>query len=89
MQVPKDFEDYEEDDARINFRKARWKYWDSLRLLRAEYGNDTGQSTYDGFYNFLSETYGFKPILTADHEITDEYEITDEKKYIIYLLKYG
>ncbi len=89
VNVPKDFQDYEDDDHRYHNRKTRWKYWDTLRLLRAEYGNSTGQSTYDGFYNFLSDTYGFKPILNADHQITDDFEITDEKKYLIYLLKYG
>jgi hypothetical protein len=88
-QVPKDFQDYDDDDSKLDLRKARWKYWDTLRLLRAEYGNMTGTSTYDGFYKFLSDTYGFRPILNADHQITDEFEITDEKKYLIYLLKYG
>ena len=42
----------------------------------------------EGFDKFIKETYGLR-LLTVDGNITDGFDIIDEKLYTIYLLKYG
>ena len=31
------FQDYDDDDPEIEFRKKRWDYWSALKLVRKEY----------------------------------------------------
>ena len=35
--IPKSFQDYDDDDPAIHFRKNRWKYWNLLKLVRKEF----------------------------------------------------
>ena len=87
IKVPNDFQDYDDDDPEINFRENRQKYWRSLLLLREEFYNNTESRDTEYFLKWVQETYGFKPHVTDG--ITDKYEVIDEKKFIVYILKYG
>jgi hypothetical protein len=86
--IPKSFQDYDENDPEIEFRKKRWNYWESLKKIRKEYMETaTAFDAYD-FEEYVKENYGFK-MNTLDGNIIDKFEIVDEKKYIFFILKFG
>ena len=89
IKVPEDFQDYDDDDPDIVLRRNRMKYWRTLKALRGEFVSHN-QDTYstDHFLKWVENTYGFKPV-TVDNALTDQYDIVDEKKYILYILKHG
>jgi hypothetical protein len=91
MNIPKDFQDYDDDGPEMEFRKNRWNYWEALKKIRREYMEDVaglnGQFDAFDFEDYIEENYGIKMNI-VDGNITDGYKIMDEKKYIIFLLKY-
>jgi len=81
------FQDYDDDDPEIAKRKNRWNYWEALKLVRREYmGQNKEFDAYD-FEDYLVGQYGLKMNIVGGN-ITDGYEIVDEKKYLIFLLKF-
>jgi len=83
------FQDYDDDDPEIDFRKKRWDYWAALKVIRKEYMQDKASGEFDAydFEDYIEANYGIKMNI-VDGNITDGYKIMDEKKYIIFLLKY-
>jgi hypothetical protein len=85
------FQDYDDDDPEIDFRKRRWDYWAALKLVRREYMADLkaldGQFDAFDFEDYIEENYGIKMNI-VNGNITDGYKIMDEKKYLIFLLKF-
>ena len=80
-------QDYDDDDPKIDFRKRRWDYWAALKLVRKEYMEQyTEFDAYD-FEDYLEGKYGVKMNI-VNGNITDGYKIVDEKKYLIFLLKF-
>ena len=93
MKVPIDgFNDYDENDPDIEFRKKRWDYWDILKKVHQEYMTDLKdlQTSFDAseFEKYVLKTYGLK-MQIVDDRITDKFEIVDEKLYTYFLLKHG
>jgi hypothetical protein len=88
MTTIKPFQDYDDDDPDLNRRVNRWKFWVNLKMIRLEYIQKHGQFDIEKFDQFIQETYGLR-LLTVDGNITDGFDIIDEKLYTIYLLKYG
>ena len=84
-------QDYDDDDPEIERRKNRWNYWEALKKVRREYMSDIAalQGQFDAydFEDYLVANYGLKMNI-VNGNITDGYEIVDEKKYLIFLLKY-
>ena len=84
-------QDYDDDDPEIDFRKRRWDYWAALKLVRKEYMADLkaldGQFDAFDFEDYIEENYGIKMNI-VNGNITDGYKIMDEKKYLIFLLKF-
>lgn len=89
MQVPKDFQDYDDDDDKLKKHLSRWDYWKNLRKLRSEFAEQNTSTDHYVFIDWLSNTHGFKPVLNSDLQYTDEFVVTDEKKFMVYVLKYG
>ena len=86
--ISKDFQDYDDDDPALQHRKNRWKYWDALKKIRVEYlENKTEFDAYQ-FEDYIQTKYGVKMNI-VNGNITDGYEIVDEKLYLIFLLKWG
>jgi hypothetical protein len=85
--IPKSFQDYDDDDPDINKRQTRWDYWNALKSVRKEYLTDNKEFDSCEFEDFLTEHYGIRMHL-FDGKITDGFEIVDEKKYLIFLLKH-
>ena len=83
------FQDYDDDDPNIEQRKKRWDYWAALKLIRKEYITDTDSGQFDAydFEDYIEANYGIKMNI-VDGNITDGYKVMDEKKYLIFLLKY-
>ena len=85
------FQDYDDNDPEIDFRKNRWNYWQALKTIRQEYMADLksldGQFDAYDFEDYIEANYGIKMNI-VDGNITDGYKIMDEKKYIIFLLKF-
>lgn len=87
MAIIKPFQDYDNDDPKIDQRKNRWNYWNALKLVRKEYMQQNKQFDAYDFEDYLIGQYGIKMGI-VDGNITDGYEIVDEKKYLIFLLKF-
>jgi len=85
--VSKDFQDYDDDDPQIHFRKNRWKYWNLLKLVRTEFMEVRKEFDAYDFESYIQDKYGIKMNM-LDGNITDGYEIVDEQKYLIFLLRF-
>ena len=81
------FKDYDDDDPNLDFRKRRWDYWAALKLVRKEYMEQNREFDAFDFEDYLAGQYGLKMNIVSGN-ITDGYEIVDEKKYLIFLLKF-
>ena len=93
MKIPQTFQDYSDDDPAIDKRVARWDFWKALAKLKDEYFSiesvDANLVTPDAFYTWVKEQYGLElTINVMFNGITDEYRIVDEKKFLIFTLKY-
>ena len=76
----------------IEAARKRRSYWAKLKLARADYFNDTVENEHprpEGFYYYLQLKWGIKVMLDKDNNITEEVEIIDEGKYLMFLMKYG
>ena len=80
-------QDYDDDDPEIDRRKNRWNYWEALKKVRKEYMSQNSEFDAYDFEDYLVENYGLKMNI-VNGNITDGYEIVDEKKYLIFLLKF-
>jgi len=80
-------QDYDDDDPEIEKRKNRWNYWAALKLVRKEYMEQNNEFDAYDFEDYLVGQYGIKMNI-VNGNITDGYEIVDEKKYLIFLLKF-
>jgi len=80
-------QDYDDDDPKIDKRKNRWNYWEALKKVRKEYMEQNREFDAYDFEDYLNGQYGVKMNI-VNGNITDGYEIVDEKKYLIFLLKF-
>lgn len=83
------FQDYDDDDPKLQHRLSRWKYWKNLKKLKHDFTEETGSKDHQEFKIWLENKYGFRPIETTENMMTDDYTVIDEKKFIVYILKYG
>ena len=80
-------QDYDDDDPSIEQRKKRWDYWAALKVVRKEYMSQNKEFDAYDFEDYLIGQYGLKMNIVGGN-ITDGYEVVDEKKYLIFLLKF-
>ena len=80
-------QDYDDDDPNIDQRRNRWNYWEALKKVRKEYMAQNKEFDAYDFEDYLIGQYGVKMNI-VNGNITDGYEIVDEKKYLIFLLKF-
>ena len=81
------FQDYDDDDPKLEQHKKRWDYWAALKLVRKEYMLQNKEFDAYDFEDYLIGQYGIRMNI-INGNITDGYEIVDEKKYLIFLLKF-
>jgi hypothetical protein len=89
MSIISPIQDYDDDDPNIEQRKRRWDYWTALKQIRKEYMQDAAAIEFDAFdfEDYIEANYGIK-MQIVNGNITDGYQIVDEKKYLIFLLKF-
>ena len=87
MAIIPQIQDYEDDDPNIDQRKNRWNYWEALKKVRKEFMAQNKEFDAYDFEDYLIGQYGLKMNI-VNGNITDGYEIVDEKKYLIFLLKF-
>ena len=80
-------QDYDDNDPEIDKRRNRWNYWEALKKVRKEYMEQNREFDAYDFEDYLIGQYGLKMNI-VNGNITDGYEIVDEKKYLIFLLKF-
>ena len=80
-------QDYDDDDPEIERRKNRWNYWEALKKVRKEYMLQNKEFDAYDFEDYLVGQYVLKMNI-VNGNITDGYEIVDEQKYLIFLLKF-
>jgi hypothetical protein len=80
-------QDFDDDDPNIDQRRNRWNYWEALKKVRKEYMEQNNEFDAYDFEDYLTGQYGIKMNI-VNGNITDGYEIIDEKKYLIFLLKF-
>ena len=80
-------QDYDDDDPLIEQRRNRWNYWEALKQVRKEFMAQNKEFDAYDFEDYLIGQYGVK-MNVVNGNITDGYEIVDEKKYLIFLLKF-
>ena len=85
--VPLDFQDYDDDDEHIPQRNNRWDYWNALKIVRKEYMEIKKEFDAYEFEDYLESKYGIKMNI-VNGNITDGFKIMDEKKYIVFVLKF-
>jgi hypothetical protein len=84
----------EDEEALQEIRKKRNQYWSMLRRAKADFIKLTDQACIeyemgdDAFYYYLRQNYGLQVEL-IDGKIAGDYVIVDEKKYLLFLLKFG
>ena len=84
--IPK-IQDFDDDDPNINQRRNRWNYWEALKKVRKEFMAQNKEFDAYDFEDYLIGQYGLRMNI-VNGNITDGYEIVDEKKYLIFLLKF-
>jgi hypothetical protein len=84
--IPK-IQDFDDDDPNIDQRRNRWNYWEALKKVRKEYMTQNKEFDAYDFEDYLLGQYGLRMNI-VNGNITDGYEIVDEKKYLIFLLKF-
>jgi hypothetical protein len=80
-------QDYDDDDPEIDKRRNRWNYWEALKKVRKEYMEQNREFDAYDFEDYLLGQYGLRMNI-VNGNITDGYEIVDEKKYLMFLLKF-
>ena len=99
MKVPNSIEDsfipmeIHNIDAIQEQRRKRDQYWRMLYRARQDFLTLTAQAwEYDvdpgAFFYYLKQNYGLQ-VDTIDSQITGDYVIVNEKKYLLFLLKYS
>ena len=61
-------------------------------MARADFFNNTVETehpTTSAFYYHMQSKWGVKMTLDNNQNITQSYEIVDEPKYLMFLMKYG
>jgi len=84
--IPK-IQDFDDEDPNIDQRRNRWNYWEALKKVRKEYMAQNKEFDAYDFEDYLMGQYGIRMNI-VNGNITDGYEIVDEKKYLIFLLKF-
>jgi len=87
MTAIRPFQDYDDDDPNIEQRINRWKYWTALKAVRNEYMESKKDFDAYEFEEYLEKYYGIRMNLVSGN-ITDGYQVIDEKKFLIFLLKF-
>jgi hypothetical protein len=87
---------YSDADARFDTVVGKHEYFELLRRIRVEFDNTTPYNSYSyefdqgDFLSYVENHYGFQPLFDTTYQaITADYNIVDEKKYLLARLKFA
>ena len=83
LSQPIDLEKYREYQRRL-----QW-YYRTLYDCRTEFGRDVRHDDDCTFKDWMLETYGIGIVFDGDGNTKGDYDIVDEQKYVVFLLKYA
>ena len=75
-------------------KQDRYRYWRMLKRAKADYLDLTYHASVEytltdsDFYYYLQHNYGLKPQI-IDGKIGEFFDVVDEKKYMLFVLKYS
>lgn len=79
-------------DDRLDYKAKRNEYWRMLKAAWNDYqANDLGpygEPNFDSFNILMERRYGLRVNMTGGN-IDSSYQIIDEKKHTLFLLKYN
>ena len=87
MNLSKEFQDYDDNDPDIEFRKNRWNYWQSLKNIRKDFMETRAEFDVYDFRFYVEDIYGIKMFI-SEGEITDTFTVVDEQKYLVFIMKW-
>lgn len=70
------------------YKEKRTRYWARLRKAFFDYQEVNENANFNDFNSFMKTHYGMKVNMVGD-SIGTTYEVIDESKYTLFLLKYG
>lgn len=78
-----------EEQKYEEYIKKREKFWSVLKLIRKEFMAETKSTSYDSyeFEEYVKEKYGIK-LNFVEGNIGGTYEVVDQQKHLIFLLKF-
>lgn len=93
VNVPRDIQDWDDDDPDAEFHRNRWDFWQAMAKISQEYkaAKDKYRGDWDKLphlWRWIEEQYGLRVTFDDGGYITDKYEVVDEKKYTMFLLKF-
>lgn len=86
LEIPMEADD---EEALQEYKRKRNEHWLRLRRARAEWQNIVDDLDLAEFWDWITDVYGIKPQKDAYGNVTASYDVIDEKKYTVFLLKFG
>ena len=82
---------YSTKEARLDTIVGGQTWWPRLFKAREEFDEigDLNTATIETFNDWLETEYGVRIVLDSVGDITDEYTVTDEQKFLIFELKFA
>lgn len=82
----------DDEQALHEFRRKRNEHWLRMRRARTQFLEDVAVADCSGtfdFWQYLEVNYGLIPHKDRSGDITEGYDIVDEKLYTLFLLKFS
>lgn len=84
--IPMEASDFE---ALQKQKRKRDEHWSRMRNARTYWMTKHQlRSMDDNFWLWLRDEYGLVPHRTDDGNLTEDYNVVDEKKYLLFLLRF-
>jgi hypothetical protein len=82
----------EDEQVPQECKRKRIEHRRRMRNARVEWCrlfNIPVTKNFDKFFSWLAENYGLSPYMDSHGNIREGYDVVDEKKYTLFLLKYS
>lgn len=70
------------------FKRKRDRYWSRLKTAFDEYMRNDPEGNFNSFKYYMEQKYGLRVNMVSGN-IDGSYQIVDDAKHTIFLLKYG
>jgi hypothetical protein len=84
----KDFFSHVVEQYPQDLRRSKYEYWQKLRTANHDYARESGDPSPEGFQHWMRDRWGLT-VEMIDGGWSPYYNIVDEKKYLLFKIKYG